>query len=59
LFLIATLNRLGQKDETNWAALQFKSLLPEFKVEDVAEMFPIKDKNSLQEIMNDLRGAGL
>jgi len=59
VFLIATLNRLGQKDETNWAALQFKSLLPEFKVEDVAEMFPIKDKNSLQEIMNDLRGAGL
>ena len=59
VFLIATLSRLGQKEEANWAAIQFKTLVPGFKVDDVGEMFPIKDQESLQAVMKDLRKAGL
>jgi len=59
VFLIATLNRLGIQDELGWAVLQFKTLFPAFKVDNTSEMFPIKDQNSLQALMDDLRHAGL
>jgi len=59
VFLIATLSHLGLRDDTNWAVLQFKTLFPTFRVDNTADIFPIKDNKYLQSLMDDLRSAGL
>lgn len=59
VFYIASLSRLGKTDDASWAAVQFKTLAPEFKLDEVGEMFPIKDQQSLDKIKQDLRQAGL
>jgi TolB-like protein/DNA-binding winged helix-turn-helix (wHTH) protein len=59
VFYIASLSRLGKLDEANWAAVQFKSLAPDFKLDDVGEMFPINNQQHLENIKADLRRAGI
>lgn len=59
VFYIASLSRLDKIDDANWAAVQLKSLIPDFKLDDVGEMFPIKDKVSLDSVKADLGKAGI
>lgn len=59
VYYIASLSRLGKTDDASWAAVQMKSINPAFALDDVADMFPIKDKDSLEKIKADLKNAGL
>ncbi len=59
IMLTATLSQLGLHDEANWTAGQLHTISPEFNVTDVARIFPVKDKNRLQNIIEQLRIAGL
>ncbi len=59
VMLIATLSRLNMKDEAEWAAEQLDIIAPEFTLNDIARIFPIKDKNKLQNIIDNLRLAGI
>ena len=59
VFFIASLSRLGRLDEANWAAIQFKTLAPDFKLNDIEEMFPIDNHQNLADIKEDLRRAGI
>lgn len=59
VFYIASLSRLGKLDEASWAAVQFKSLAPNFKLDDIGEMFPINNQEHLENIKADLRRAGI
>lgn len=59
IFLIAALSELGRTDEATWAAHQFRSLEPNFKVDDVNEMLPVQNPLTLGKVKNSLRRAGL
>jgi len=59
VFYIASLSRLGKIEEANWAAVQFKSVANNFKLDDIEEMFPISNPENLQRIKEDLIRAGL
>ncbi|MCU7834097.1 MAG: winged helix-turn-helix domain-containing protein [gamma proteobacterium symbiont of Taylorina sp.] len=59
VMLIATLSRLGMKDEAEWASEQLEIIAPDFTLDDTARMFPLKDKNKQQNIIDNLRLAGI
>ena len=59
VFYIASLSRTGKLEEASWAAVQFKSLAPDFNLDDIGEMFPINDRKILINIKADLQRAGI
>lgn len=59
VMLIATLIRLNMIDEAEWAAEQLDIIAPEFTLDDIARILPIKDNNKLQNIIDNLRLAGI
>lgn len=59
IMLTATLNKSGSDEEASWTAGQLLSLSPEFKLQDVGRIFPLKDNSRLQDIVEQLRIAGL
>ncbi len=59
MYLIASLSQLNKEDEASWAAIQLRTLDPKFSVDNITDMFPIKDENQVQEIKTQLRRAGL
>jgi TolB-like protein/DNA-binding winged helix-turn-helix (wHTH) protein/Tfp pilus assembly protein PilF len=59
IMLTATLSRSGSNEEASWTAGQLLSLSPEFKLKDVGRIFPLKDNSQLQDIVAQLRSAGL
>ncbi|MFK5891925.1 MAG: winged helix-turn-helix domain-containing protein, partial [Pseudomonadota bacterium] len=59
VMLIATLSRLGMKDEAEWASEQLDIIAPDFTLNDISRMFPINDKNKQQNIIDNLRLAGI
>jgi tetratricopeptide (TPR) repeat protein len=59
VFYIASLSKLGKTEEASWAAIQFKTLAPDFTLDDVGKMFPIKDQENLSKLKSDLRAAGI
>ena len=59
VMLIATLSRLGMNEEAEWASEQLDIIAPDFTLDDIARMFPIKDKKKQQNIIDNLRLAGI
>ena len=59
IMLTATLSKSGSDEEASWTAGQLLSLSPEFKLQDVGRIFPLKDNSKLQDIVEQLRIAGL
>lgn len=59
VYLITSLSQLNKEDEASWAAIQLRTLDPEFSVDNITDMFPIKDENQTQQIKTHLRRAGL
>lgn len=59
VFLVATLSRLGKKEEASWVADQLHTLMPDFTVSKLSEMFPIKDPQNLRLLKDSLHDAGL
>ena len=59
IMLTATLSKSGSDEEASWTAGQLLSLSPEFKLQDVGRIFPLKDNSQLQDIIEQLRIAGL
>lgn len=59
IMLTATLSKSGSDEEASWTAGQLLSLSPEFKLQDVGRIFPLKDNSRLQDIVEQLRIAGL
>jgi len=59
MMLTATLSQLGLKDEASWAADQLHTISPDFRAEDAARIFPINNKAYLQNLIENLRMAGI
>ncbi len=59
VYLTAALSGLGKTQDAAWSATQLRMLAPEFKVEDVNEMYPIKNTQRLTIMVERLRRAGL
>ncbi|MCW8931303.1 MAG: winged helix-turn-helix domain-containing protein [Gammaproteobacteria bacterium] len=59
VMLVATLSRMKKTDEAEWAAEQLDTIAPQFMLEDVVRIFPIKDEVKQQRIIDNLRLAGI
>ncbi|NOX43704.1 MAG: tetratricopeptide repeat protein [Gammaproteobacteria bacterium] len=59
VYLIASLSQMDKNDEASWAAIQLRTLDPDFSVDNISDMFPIKNEEWTQEIKLHLRRAGL
>lgn len=59
LFLIASLGKLERNEEAQWAAEQLKSVAPNFHIEQVDSMLPIRDEKLIFEIRQQLSRAGI
>lgn len=59
IMLTASLNKSGAHDEASWSAEQLHTIAPKFAVTDVGRIFPLKDSQQLEDIMAQLRSAGL
>jgi adenylate cyclase len=59
IMLIATLSKSGSYEEANWTTGQLLTLSPGFSLQDVGRIFPLKDSRQLQDIIEQLRRAGL
>ena len=58
VFLVATLSQLGNEEEAAWVADQLRTLKPDFSVEQLNEMFPIKYPHQLQTLKESLQRFG-
>jgi len=59
LMNIATLHRLGNNEETDWAVEQLYAQIPNFSLKSAHRIFPIEDKSKLENIIEDLKQAGV
>ncbi|PCJ88370.1 MAG: hypothetical protein COA54_03655 [Thiotrichaceae bacterium] len=59
MMLTATLSQLGKNDEASWQADQLHTIAPNFRADDAYRIFPVKDKKQLQNIIHNLRLAGI
>ena len=59
IMLTATLSHSGMTEEATWTAAQLHGLSPDFSLNDVARVFPIKDKIQRQDIIEQLHKAGI
>jgi len=59
IMLTTTLSRLGMTDEAAWTAAQLHSLSPEFSLQNVSRIFPLKNEKQLQDIVEQLSKAGI
>ena len=59
IMLTATLSKSGSSEEASWTAGQLLTLSPGFGLQDVGRIFPLKDKPQLDDIIEQLRLAGL
>lgn len=59
MMLTATLSQLDKNDEANWQAEQIHTIAPDFRADDANRIFPVKDKQQLQKIIDNLRIAGI
>jgi TolB-like protein/DNA-binding winged helix-turn-helix (wHTH) protein len=59
IMLTATLSRIGMTDDAAWAAAQLQSLSPEFSLQDVSRIFPLKNVTQHQDIVEQLSKAGI
>lgn len=59
IMLTATLSQLGMTEEATWAADQLHTQLPALTRKDVARIFPLGKGNQLEDLLNQLRIAGL
>jgi len=59
VFLIASLSELNRLDEAAWTAEQFRIVAPQFTVDGVAGMLPVRDEQTVSKIKDALRRAKL
>ena len=59
MMLTSALVQMQMNDEAAWAADQLLTLSPKFKAEDASRVFPVKNKVHLQQLINNLRSAGI
>jgi TolB-like protein/DNA-binding winged helix-turn-helix (wHTH) protein/Tfp pilus assembly protein PilF len=59
IMLTAALSHAGLAEEATWTAAQLHSLSPDFSLEDVARVFPIKDDMQRRELIEQLGKAGI
>lgn len=59
IMLTATLSKLGMQEEASWTAGQLHTLSPEFTVNDVGRIFPLKDINRQKDVIAQLSMAGV
>jgi hypothetical protein len=59
LWLAAAYAGSGRIDEARWEAAELLSLNPDFRLEHVRRVYPIRDPNYRERLLADLRKAGL
>lgn len=59
IYLIVALQKAGQHDEAAWEASKLKGKLPNFKVENIPQIIPNNKQKNIEDIMQQLRKAGL
>ena len=59
LYLASSYVRLGQLEDANWEVEQIDILSPGTTITHLASTFPIKDRDLLNRLLDDLRKAGL
>lgn len=59
IMLTASLSQLGLQDEASWSADQLRNLSPNFHSSDVARIFPIEKKQTIERLYEQLKAAGL
>jgi len=55
----ATLSKLGMQDEASWSAEQLNTIYSGFRAEDVTRIFPLKTGAQEQDVIEQLRLAGV
>ena len=56
---IVTLSKTGMLDEASWSAEQLRTIKPAFKVADITRVFPIEAGEQRQDVIDQLRKAGM
>lgn len=59
IMLTATLSKSGLLEEASWSAAQLHTIAPQFNLQDVARIFPLKESERLNDIIVQLRKSGL
>jgi len=54
-----TLSKAGMMDDASWSAEQLRTIKPTFKATDITRVFPIKAGEQKQDIIDQLRKAGI
>jgi TolB-like protein/DNA-binding winged helix-turn-helix (wHTH) protein len=54
-----TLSKAGMMDDASWSAEQLRTIKPTFKAKDITRVFPIKAGEQRQDIIDQLRKAGI
>ena len=55
----ATLSKLGMHDEASWSAEQLNTIYSGFRAEDIVRIFPLKTGPQQQDVIEQLRSAGI
>ncbi|MFT5113053.1 MAG: adenylate cyclase [Parasphingorhabdus sp.] len=59
IFAAAAYMKLGRTDDAEWSVVQIESLYPDFSIEQWARERPFEDPSQLDQMLADLKSAGL